>query len=344
MADSSPAMIWVSGPDKLCTFVSRGWLSFTGSTMEQSLGDGWSLKVHPDDRERCFTTYSKSFDARRNFHTECRLRRADGEYRWVLATGVPRFEASGTFAGYVGSCTDLTDVKHAQEEAIARQKLEGLGVLAGGIAHDFNNLLGAILANSELVLLDLPAGSPAHDGVAAIKHVADRAAEIVRQMMAYAGQENPTFEPLDLSGLVNEMLQLLTVTISKHARLIVDLPTNLPAVRANATQIRQVVMNLITNASESLGEKEGVISITLAPCRIRFPTRYAQPPPERPRPFDGQRHRPGHDGRDSGQDLRSVFHHEIRREGSGAGRCPGNHSGPRRRHQRGERARPRFVF
>ena len=108
-----------------------------------------------------------------------------------------------------GSCTDITELKRNQEEALARQKLEGLGVLAGGIAHDFNNLLGGILATSELVLSELPVDSPSYGGVESIKKVADRAAEIVRQMMAYAGQESTVFEPLDLSGLVKEMLQLL---------------------------------------------------------------------------------------------------------------------------------------
>ena len=266
MADTAPVMIWVSGPDKLCTFFNRGWLTFTGATLEDALGSGWASKVHPDDRERCLTNYSSSFDARRSFQTECRLRRADGEYRWVVATGVARFESSGAFAGYVGTCTDISDLKRALEEALARQKLESLGVLAGGIAHDFNNLLGSILATSELVLSELPGGSPA-DGVESIKNVADRAAEIVRQMMAYAGQENTVFEPLNLSGLVNEMLQLLKVSISKRAKLTVDLPEDLPAVRGNAAQIRQVVMNLITNASEALGETGGNICVTLAPVR-----------------------------------------------------------------------------
>ena len=151
MADAAPVMIWVSGPDKLCTFFNQGWLTFTGSTMDEAVGNGWTTKVHPDDRDRCLASYSSAFDARRSFQKECRLRRADGEYRWVLTTGAPRFESDGAFAGYVGSCTDITDVKRAQEEALARQKLESLGVLAGGIAHDFNNLLGSILANSELV-------------------------------------------------------------------------------------------------------------------------------------------------------------------------------------------------
>jgi PAS domain S-box-containing protein len=274
MADAAPVMIWVAGPDKLCTFFNQGWLNFTGSTMQEALGYGWSAKIHEEDRDHCRTTYASAFDARRGYQKECRLKRADGEYRWVLTTGAPRFEADGVFAGYVGSCTDITDVKRAQDEALARQKLEGLGVLAGGIAHDFNNLLGSILATSELVMSELPENSPAHDGVESIKKVADRAAEIVRQMMAYAGQENTVFEPLDLSDLVHEMLQLLYVSISKRAQLSVDLPQNLPAIRANSSQIRRVVMNLITNASEALGNKEGVISVALT--HVRAPDRLVE--------------------------------------------------------------------
>src|SRR6266404_5327474 len=95
MANTAPVMIWVSGPDRLCTFFNKGWLDFTGSTMDQALGNGWGGRVHPDDRERCYTNYSSAFGARRPFQTECRLRRADGEYRSVVATGVPRFEPSG---------------------------------------------------------------------------------------------------------------------------------------------------------------------------------------------------------------------------------------------------------
>ena len=184
---------------------------------------------------------------------------------WRLVA--PRFESSGAFAGYVGSCTDITELKRTQEEALARQKLESLGVLAGGIAHDFNNLLGSIVANSELVLSELPDGSPASEGVESIKNVAGRAAEIVGQMMAYAGQEDTVFEPVDLSGLLHEMLEFLKVSISKRATLKVTLPEKLPAVRANAAQLRQVVLNLITNASEALGEQEGVISVAVTQVR-----------------------------------------------------------------------------
>jgi PAS domain S-box-containing protein len=164
MADTAPVMIWVAGPDKLFTFVNKTWLDFTGRAMEQELGNGWAGGVHSEDLDHCSQAYRSAFDARRNFQIECRLRRADGQYRWVLCTGVPRFGPGGVFAGYIGSALDITDVKRAQEEALARQKLESLGVLAGGIAHDFNNLLGSILTTTELALSELAAGSPAYDG------------------------------------------------------------------------------------------------------------------------------------------------------------------------------------
>jgi CheY-like chemotaxis protein len=140
-----------------------------------------------------------------------------------------------------------------------------MGLLAGGIAHDFNNLLGSILTTSELVLSELPEDSPAFGEVRTIQRVADRGAGIVRQMMSYAGQDDPAFERVDLGQVITEMIQLVKVSISKNAILTVDLPADLPAVWANAAQIRQVVMNLVINASEALGEKEGRISVTAEP-------------------------------------------------------------------------------
>src|SRR5271167_151671 len=103
MADTAPVMIWVSGPDKLCTFFNKVWLDFTGRTMDQELGKGSAEGVHSDDVDRRLATYSASFDAHRRFRIEYRLRRADGEYRWVLDDGAPRFAPDGVFAGYIGS-------------------------------------------------------------------------------------------------------------------------------------------------------------------------------------------------------------------------------------------------
>ena len=141
------------------------------------------------------------------------------------------------------------------------QKLESLGVLAGGIAHDFNNLLTGVLGNAQLALYDLPPVSPVRQYVEEIEEAAKRAAELCRQMLAYSGKGRFVVQPIDLSEVVEGMGHLLEVSISKKAALRHDLADGLPAITADATQIRQIILNLITNASEALGEHSGVISV-----------------------------------------------------------------------------------
>lgn len=515
VADSAPVMIWIAGLDKLCNFFNKPWLEFTGRTMDQELGSGWAASVHPEDLDRCLATYVSSFDARRSFRMEYRLRHADGEYRWVLDNGAPLYR-EGNFAGYIGSCIDVTeqkrveeqlrssqtqlmdsqrlakvgswemdmatrqsrwsdewyrifglprdarpefqtflncvhpkdreihrdaekrsqssdepfvveyriirpdgemrfirsivesikdkdgavtrlvgasqdvteqvaatallresearlksaermtnvgswtldieanrltwseeifrimgqpqelqpgyeeslqmiapgdrkrverwlrdslaekkgkliefrivrpngdvrtvvctsevlldedgsperlfgacqdvtDARRAQEESFARQKLESLGTLASGIAHDFNNLLGAVLAQAELTMAELGSISGANDGLNSIRDVAIRGSEIVRQLMIYAGKESDVLDRVDASRAVQGMLGLLKVAVSRHVTLITDLAEDLPAVRARAAQLSQIVMNLVVNASEALGDGEGVIRVT----------------------------------------------------------------------------------
>ena len=122
-ADGAPVMIWMAGTDKLCTFFNKAWLEFTGRTVEQELGNGWTDGIHPDDVAGCLKIYQESFDARREFTMEYRMRRPHGDYAWVLDTGTPRFSGDGTFAGYVGSATEITEIKHAQERL--RSVVEG---------------------------------------------------------------------------------------------------------------------------------------------------------------------------------------------------------------------------
>jgi PAS domain S-box-containing protein len=115
VANTAPVLIWMTGPDKECIFCNQGWLEFTGRRLEQEMGDGWADSIHPDDRERCLATYVEAFDGRDNCQLEYRLRRFDGEYRWIFDFGVPRFESDGTFRGYIGSCLDITDRKESEE-------------------------------------------------------------------------------------------------------------------------------------------------------------------------------------------------------------------------------------
>ena len=116
MANTAPVMIWTAGVDKLCTFFNKGWLDYTGRTLEQELGNGWAEGVHREDFGRCLEVYVNSVDARQEFTMEYRLRRYDGEYCWVLDHGVPRFGPGGTFLGYIGSCIDMTERRRGEEE------------------------------------------------------------------------------------------------------------------------------------------------------------------------------------------------------------------------------------
>jgi signal transduction histidine kinase len=163
---------------------------------------------------------------------------------------------------------ELTLAMRAQQEALAKQKLESVGTLARGVAHDFNNLLSGILATTELALHEGADGAIPEKELLTIRTAAIRGAEIVRQLMTYCGEVSSGFEPIDLSSLVDEMLQLLKVSISEQAILETDLGTGLPAVNGNPSQIRQVVMNLVTNASEAIGGRAGVIRVTTARVRI----------------------------------------------------------------------------
>jgi PAS domain S-box-containing protein len=515
VANTVPAMIWVCGTDKLCTFVNKSWLDFVGRTMEQELGDGWTESIHPEDLDRCVATYSTALDARHGFQMECRARRADGEYRWVLINGAPRYH-TGEFTGYIGSCIDITeqkvivqrlraneirlkeaqrlvkigswdmdvaseslrwsdemigmfaapndfpadfpaalgrihpkdrekvlasyvevrssmgpvevehrmvktngevrvarsvveairndqgapvrilgttqditeqmkatalileseerlknaerianighwdwdlnsngimwsegtfrifgqsrdfkpsyeefvqaavpsdrgrfedvvrasladkrgfvieyrisrpggevrtvrsvseisldeeehlavrmfgtvqditDERRAQEDSLARQKLESVGTLAGGIAHDFNNLLGGVLGQAELALAELETGSHPKAELKTIRESAIRGSEIVRQLMTYAGVESEIVGPVDLSRTIADMLDLLSVSVSKRAAFMTQLAPNLPAVQANVVQIRRLVMNLVINASQAIGDRDGVIHV-----------------------------------------------------------------------------------
>jgi PAS domain S-box-containing protein len=116
VANAAPVMIWMTGPDKLCTFVNKGWLDFTGRSLEQELANGWAEGLHLEDLDRSLDVYQNSFNARESFTMEYRLRRSDGEYRWVLDSGTPRFAPDGAFLGYIGSCIDITERKSAEEQ------------------------------------------------------------------------------------------------------------------------------------------------------------------------------------------------------------------------------------
>ena len=127
LADAAPVLIWMSGTNKICNYYNKSWAEFTGRVFEERIGKGWSSYVHPDDLERCLEIYATSFDMRKQFEIEYRLRRADGEYGWILDRGVPRYTHDGDFLGYIGSGTDITELKRYEENIRqSEQRLRGL--------------------------------------------------------------------------------------------------------------------------------------------------------------------------------------------------------------------------
>jgi PAS domain S-box-containing protein len=219
--------------------------------------------VEPSQRKFMYTELAqgRSVDG-----MEFKLRRRDGQVRTMQISSRP-FELDGHTL-VLSAARDITDQRNLEQQMLHSQKLESLGVLAGGIAHDFNNLLTGILGNADLAKTEMSPLAPSRASLEGIEVAARRAADLCRQLLAYSGRGKFIIQPLSLQELVEEMGHLLSVSISKKVVLKYHFSKGLPAVEADATQIRQVIMNLIVNASEAIGERSGVISVTvgLANC------------------------------------------------------------------------------
>lgn len=188
---------------------------------------------------------------------------------WYHSTLVPVRDAQDQIDYILVVSLEITERKQAEEQRMLlerqvqhAQKLESLGVLSGGIAHDFNNILTSILGNADLALHLLPQDSPARENLQEVENASRRAADLAQQMLAYSGQGRFVTEPVDLGQFVEEMAHLLQVSISRQVELTCDFSADLPSFDGDATQIRQVIMNLITNASDSIGDQPGTIRVS----------------------------------------------------------------------------------
>ena len=232
---------------------------------------GWSGLIHPDDRDDMVAYFGgEVIGKRRNFDREYRIvRAADGSERWVHGLGELEIGPDGRITRMFGVIQDITARRLADEErrqfeagVQQSQKLESLGILAGGIAHDFNNLLFCITGNADLALEDVPEGSPARECLEVIVQASRRAAELCRQLLTYAGRSRVERRSLDLRALVGETDAMLALGIPKSIELRRAFGADLPAVEADATQLRQVLMNLVINAAEAIGPRNGSITLT----------------------------------------------------------------------------------
>ncbi len=250
--------------------VNRSWLDMLGYREKtEVIGKPFTAFVHPKWLDRVKEDFPKLKQQGAISGVEYKLIRKDGMFVDVSVNGRISYDANGAMKQTHCLLQDVTDTKRAEDERKKIeeqmrhvQKLESLGVLAGGIAHDFNNLLMVILGNADLALSELSPVSPARENILAIEKAARRSAELCKQMLAYAGKGRFVVQAVNLSEIIEAMIQMLEVSVSKKNVLKYHLAPNLPLVEADISQVRQVIMNLVINAAEAIGERSGVISIT----------------------------------------------------------------------------------
>jgi PAS domain S-box-containing protein len=291
LVETSRDWIWAIDLDGRHTYCNPAIETILGYRPDELIGKRSLDFMQSDDRRVVEDGLPKWIAEKRGWsNLLVRWRHKDGSWRFLESNSVPILNAAGELVGFRGVDRDTSDRRRAEEEHLKlerqvqhAQKLESLGVMAGGIAHDFNNLLYVILGSAELALDNLSEVSPARPLIEELETAARRAADLTRQMLAYSGRGQFEVIDLNLSELAEEMAQLIKSSISKNVEMEMNLRTGLPGVRADVAQLQQVVMNLITNAAEAVGEEEsGRVKVSTATmhCSRRYLSRSRSP--ERP--------------------------------------------------------------
>ena len=258
VANTAPVMIWMAGPDKLCNYFNQPWLEFTGRMLETELGNGWAEGVHPEDFKSCMDTFVKAFDRHESFRMEYRLRRHDGEYRWITDIGVPRLNRDGSFAGYIGSCIDITDHKLAEEvlEDMGRRLIEAHEEERTWIArelHDDINQRIALLA-IELGKWDQHLPESAVEGHDHIRQARQRLSEIGKDIQALSHRlHSSKLEYLGLAAAAGSFCKEL----SDQQSVEIDFShTGIP--RSVPTEISLCLFRILQEALQNAVKHSGV--------------------------------------------------------------------------------------
>jgi PAS domain S-box-containing protein len=291
--DVSPVPYALNDERQNITYLNPAFVRTFGYTLADipTLADWWPRAYpEPEYRRWAAETWAARLDQARSSGApfepvEVRIRCKDGTERTVL---VGAASLGDDFAGlHLVILYDITERKRAEEQrreleerARQAQKLESLGMLAGGIAHDFNNMLQGILGNAELALKDLPQGSRTRSAIEEVASIARSCAGLTSQMLAYAGKGRVAIDDVSLTWLIEDMRGLLQASVPKKTTLELDLPKEIRAVSGDASQLRQVVLNLVINAGEAIGDRPGKIAVrvsqgrceTTCPCRTLYPS------------------------------------------------------------------------
>ena len=292
VADSAPALIWMTDENATITFGNRRFRTFFGVESDEDLGAGWSRLAHPDDRADFEAAYQRAFANRDRFEGVVRVNHPQMGLRWLRCEGVPRFDGAGRFQGYVGANVDVTDAKRAEDdlkrinelleervgEALAEkakaeadlmhaQRMEAVGRLTGGVAHDFNNLLTVVIGALDMMLRS-PADAARQKklGEAALS-AARRGERLTHQLLAFSRRQALRPEPTDLNGLIRESEPLLRRALGEAIDFKLKLKRGGARVSVDPAQFEAALLNLVVNARDALGDR-GRVSIQTLSCPV----------------------------------------------------------------------------
>jgi len=288
VANTAPVLIWATGEDGRADWFNRAWLDFRGRPLEVERGSGWMEGVHLEDRQAASEIANAAAGRREPFDIVFRLRRADGAWRWINSVGAPRFDESGAYRGYIGSCHDFTETVEARKDledrvaertaalqasmaetaraqaALAQaQRLETVGRLTGGVAHDFNNLLTVIVGGLDMILRR-------PDDTARVARLAEaalaagqRGERLTRQLLAFSRNQELKLEVVEIGGLLDQSEPLLRRAVGEGVALTLNREPTPCGARVDAAQFEAALLNLVVNATDATAFG-GEISIAVA--------------------------------------------------------------------------------
>jgi PAS domain S-box-containing protein len=277
LADALPLIVWTARPDGSVDYLNHRWYEYTGLDFERSRGWGWLAAVHPDEQDHSIDRWLDAVRVGRPHDIQFRLRRA-GDLAWRAHIGraAPLRDENGRIVKWIGAYTDIEEERRAAEALRLTHRVESIGMLAGGIAHDFNNLLTGVLGNASLAMMELDDGNPAAARrlVQEITRASERAADLVRQLLAYSGKGRFYLQPVHLSEAVRDISVLLRSTVHRKVELKFELEPSLPLFMADMAQLHQLVMNLVINAAEAIDHaRGGAVAITTGVVHLNEPLR-----------------------------------------------------------------------
>ncbi len=265
---NAPIIVW--NPKFRITRFNKAFENLTGKKREDVIGKPIEILFPPELVEKTMDLIKRTFEGERWETVEIAIAHSDGSVRTVLWNSATIYHRDGkTPVATIAQGHDITRRKHAEAERLElqrqlfkAQKLESIGILAGGVAHDFNNMLLVIMGSLELTSFSLPADSRLLPNIKLAIDTCARAADLTRQLLAYSGQGKYIVESIELSLMVKENIALIESSVTKNVRLVAKLDEKLPYIKADKTQVQQVIMNLILNAAEAIGDNSGTITIS----------------------------------------------------------------------------------